>query len=626
MAMTYPTAYDVIVIGAGHAGCEAAHAAARMGCRTLLLTMQLDTIAQMSCNPAIGGLGKSHLVREVDALGGLMGIVADHTGMQFRMLNTSKGPAVQALRAQTDRHAYSRVMRQFLEATPLLVIAEGMAVALDADAQGVRGVVCADGCAIAARAVVVTTGTFLQGMLHIGALMLPGGRGGEPPAVGLSDSMRALGLQLGRLKTGTPPRLDQHSIDFTRMRAQAGDPDPTAFSFLHRTPPALAEMPQVPCHITHTTAQTKEIIERNLARAPLYTGQIQGVGPRYCPSIEDKIKRFADKETHLVFIEPEGCATNEMYPNGISTSLPLDVQIELVRSIAGLEQAEIIKPGYAIEYDFCDPADLRATLASKIVPRLFLAGQINGTSGYEEAAAQGILAGINAAAAVRDHDPLTLDRSQAYLGVMIDDLITRGVTEPYRMFTSRAEYRLILRQDNADARLTEIGRACGLIDDARYAAFTRKRAAIENELTELHTRRKDGQPLAKHLAAPETTRADYASLRGEAVLDDPAVLDAVLIECKYAGYIERQHAVIEKSARLEKKRIPATFDYCAIPGLRIEARQKFARIQPQSLGQASRIEGVTPADMTLLAAFLTRGTRAAKVVQSHVTTQKETAT
>jgi len=629
MAMTYPTVYDVIVIGAGHAGCEAAHAAARMGCHTLLLTMQLDTIAQMSCNPAVGGLGKSNLVREVDALGGLMGFVADHTGIQFRMLNTSKGPAVQALRAQTDRHAYSRMMKRCLETTPRLDLKQGMATALLTDAHGVSGVVCAGDVAFSARAVVVTTGTFLHGMLHIGALMLPGGRGGEPPAVGLSDSLRALGLQLGRLKTGTPPRLDARTIDFTRMRAQAGDPEPAAFSFQHRVPPALALMPQVACHITHTSAQTKDIIERNLSRAPLYTGQIQGVGPRYCPSIEDKIKRFADKDTHLVFIEPEGCATNEVYPNGISTSLPLDVQIELVRSIAGLEQAEIVKPGYAIEYDYCDPADLRATLESKIVPRLFLAGQINGTSGYEEAAAQGMLAGINAAAATRARDPLTLDRSQAYLGVMIDDLITRGVTEPYRMFTSRAEYRLVLRQDNADARLTEIGRAYGLIDDARHAAFIRKRAAIETELTALHTRRKDGQPLAKHLAAPETTREDYANLRGEAaptVLEDPAVLDAVLIECKYAGYIERQRAVIEKFARLEKKHIPATFDYNAVAGMRTEARQKFARVQPQSLGQASRIEGITPADMTLLAAFLARGARPAKVIQSNVTTHQETAT
>jgi len=599
--------YEVIVVGAGHAGCEAAHAAARMGMRSLLLTMSRETIAQMSCNPAIGGLGKSQLVREIDALGGLMAEAIDHTGIQFRTLNTRKGPAVQALRAQADRAQYAAFMRHLLEHTGNLDIACGMASAVRADHHGVTGIETSDGRRYQCRTVILTTGTFLNGLIHIGPDMEPGGRVGEPPALGLSDSLRGLGLVLGRLKTGTPPRLDRRTIDYSRMQVQPGDDNPPAFSFAHRSPPVLETMPQVPCHLTRTTVETRKLILDNLDRAPLFTGQIQGMGPRYCPSIEDKVHRFADKETHHVFIEPEGRDSPEVYPNGISTSLPRDVQVALVHSIAGLEHAAVIRAGYAIEYDYSDPIGLLPTLESKTVPGLFLAGQINGTSGYEEAGAQGILAGINAGARCKGIEPLILGRAEAYLGVMVDDLVTCGTTEPYRMFTSRAEFRLLLRQDNADLRLTAHGRRFGLIDDARYGAFCRKQEAIAAELDVLKTRRAGGSTLFARLANPATTIEDLHAARAGCTAvepDDPSVLEHVLIECKYSGYIERQRAQVERAKRFEGKLIPASFSFEQVPGMRAEARQKFSRIRPQSIGQASRIQGITPADIALLLAVM----------------------
>lgn len=599
--------FDVIVVGAGHAGCEAGHAAARMGMKTLLVTIHIDTVAQMSCNPAIGGIGKTHLVREVDALGGIMAQVIDATGIQFRMLNTRKGPAVQALRAQADRRAYSLLMTHMLEKVPNLELKQGIVDEIMTDDNGVSGVVLKSGIAYRGRTVIITAGTFLKGLIHIGESRIAAGRIGEPPSEKLSESLRALGFTVDRLKTGTPARLNARSLDYSVMRRQDGDENPAAFSFLSEHPAACENQPQVPCFITRTTEKTHEIIRSNFDRAPLFTGQIQGAGPRYCPSIEDKVHRFSDKDSHQVFIEPEGRDTQEVYPNGISTSLPYDVQVELIHSIPGLENAEIIRPGYAIEYDYCDPRQLYATLETKKIPGLFLAGQVNGTSGYEEAAAQGMMAAINAVAHIKNEEPLILGRDEAYIAVMIDDLVTRGVTEPYRMFTSRAEHRLLLRQDNADLRLTEYGRQHGIVDDIRYELFARRRDGIARELDILHKKHKGQKTLAEFVAGPNVTEEIYVKTRAD-VTDEPAppddILLAALVECKYAGYIERQRTAIRKAERFEKKRIPSGIEYTKIPGMRNEAKQRLSDVQPHTVGQAQRIEGITPADCALLSAFI----------------------
>lgn len=598
--------FDVIVVGGGHAGCEAGLATARMGLKTLLLTINPDTIAQMSCNPAIGGLAKGQLVREIDALGGEMAKVTDATAVQFRMLNTKKGPAVRSPRAQADKKLYQREMKRRLEAQENLAIRQDVAESLLVKNGKSVGVVGQTGVEYHAGAVILTTGTFLKGLIHIGESQRPGGRIGEPSAQGLSDSLRALGFEVGRLKTGTPPRLNARTIRLEELQPQWGDAEPQPFSFSTKK----LERPHVPCYITYTNPETHKIIKENLHRAPLYTGQIKAVGPRYCPSIEDKIVRFADKEQHQIFLEPEGLDTMEIYCNGISTSLPCEVQERLVHSICGLEKAEIIRYGYAIEYDFVPPTQLKPTLETKLVENLFLAGQINGTSGYEEAAAQGIMAGINAALKLKglnSSEGFVLDRSEAYIGVLIDDLVTKGTLEPYRMFTSRAEYRLILRQDNADRRLMKYGYKFGLISQGQWKALEEKESLIDWTRAYLQNTLYEGQALEKLLRRPEVDFFELLTidpfLREKALPEE--VKEQVEIEVKYEGYIQRQMAQVEKFKKMESWRFPTWLDYQSIPELRKEARQKLVQIRPASLGQASRISGVSPADISILMIYLT---------------------
>lgn len=620
--MDHPDRYDVIVIGGGHAGTEAALAAARMGCRTLLLTQNIETLGQMSCNPSIGGIGKGHLVKEVDALGGAMAAATDEAGIQFRILNSSKGPAVRATRAQADRVLYRQAIRSRLENQPNLTLFQQSVDDLILEGDRVAGVVTQMGIRFHARAVVLTAGTFLNGLVHVGLRNQPGGRAGDAPSVSLAARLKELALPQGRLKTGTPPRIDGRTIDYGVLAEQPGDLDPVpVFSFLGR---AEQHPRQVPCWVTHTNAATHEIIRSGLGRSPMYTGVIEGVGPRYCPSIEDKIHRFADRASHQIFLEPEGLDTHEIYPNGVSTSLPFDVQLAMIRSMKGLERAHILRPGYAIEYDYYDPRALRSSLQTRAIGGLFFAGQINGTTGYEEAAAQGLLAGLNAALLVREREPWCPRRDQAYLGVLVDDLITRGVSEPYRMFTSRAEYRLSLREDNADLRLTEIGRALGCVDDARWSAFARKREAIERELQRLRDTWVNprllpaeracallGQPLEREHSLADLLRRPevrYDALMADAVgapgVDDPQVAEQVEIQLKYAGYIDRQRDEVHRNASNESVRLPADLDYAQIKGLSTEVRQKLVAQRPETLGQASRISGVTPAAVSLLLVHL----------------------
>ena len=612
---SYETIYGVIVVGAGHAGCEAALAAARMGCRTLLLNMSLDGIAVMSCNPSIGGLAKGHLVREIDALGGEMGKNIDATGIQFRVLNTRKGPAVRAGRAQADKQLYRLRMKQVLEHQSYLDIKQAEVTALYFEQGVIKGVETRSGIRFLGETVVLTTGTFMRGLIHIGLINYSGGRAGDLPSLGLSDQLRDIGFGVGRLKTGTPARLDGRTIDFSKLEAQYSDDPPVPFSFSTER----ITMQQIPCYIAYTNPRTHEIIRGGLDRSPLYAGVIEGIGPRYCPSIEDKVVRFPEKERHQTFIEPEGLDTVEYYPSGMSTSLPIDVQIAFYRSMVGLEQVEIMRPAYGIEYDYVDPVELHATLETKRTPNLFHAGQINGTSGYEEAAGQGILAGINAALRVKGEDLITLGRHEAYIGVMVDDLVTLGTKEPYRMFTSRAEYRLLLREDNADMRLRDLGYRLGLVDQQTYDYFCDKRNQITQEIARLSTTRMDltpeqrgccealgcsdiqkGTSLEHFLRRPEVTYDDIASFDPVAESIRADVRDQVAINIKYKGYIDRQEEQIERLRRYEEVSIPADFSYDSLPGLTTEVREKLEKYRPDTLGQALRIQGVTPAAISVI--------------------------
>jgi len=619
--MDFNRRYDVIVVGGGHAGTEAALAAARMGAATLLLTHSIETLGQMSCNPAIGGIGKGHLVREIDALGGEMALAADKAGIQFRILNRRKGPAVRATRAQADRQLYRMAIREKLENQPGLTIFQQPVVDLIEDGGAIDGVITQMGLCFHAPAVILTVGTFLDGKIHIGDSNYAGGRAGDPPASALAERLRTRPFRVDRLKTGTPPRIDRKTIDFERLEEQPGDDPLPVFSTMGSV---NMHPEQVSCHITHTNARTHDIIRESLHRSPLYSGQIEGVGPRYCPSIEDKVVRFADKTSHQVFVEPEGLKLGEVYPNGISTSLPFDVQQRVVNSMTGFEQAQITRPGYAIEYDYFDPRDLRATLETRFIEGLYFAGQINGTTGYEEAAAQGLLAGANAAARIQGKPALELKRSEAYLGVLVDDLITRGTSEPYRMFTSRAEYRLMLREDNADLRLTERGRALGLVEDERWRAFETYRERLEHLNRALHDQWLRPQtpaaaalenclqaPLAREFRLTEILR------RPEVRIDDlmplldgedypPAVREQAEINAKYSGYLARQQQEIDKASRHEETKLPATLDYAEVRGLSAEVSQKLDRHRPATIGQASRISGVTPAAISLLLVHLKR--------------------
>ncbi len=609
-----PYRFDVLVVGAGHAGIEAGLAAARMGLRTALLTINCDGVGQMSCNPAIGGVAKGQIVREVDALGGAMGLLTDASAIQFRLLNRGKGPAMHSPRAQCDKKAYQALAKLTVERQENLSLRQEMVEGIIVEGEHVAGVRCRGGVEYRARAVVVTTGTFLQALMHTGEVKTAGGRAGDQSAEGLSGSLRALGFELKRFKTGTPPRLNGRTIDFSRTEPQPGDDEPVPFSFLTER---IAQ-PQMECHITATNAEVHDLIRANLDRAPMYSGQIQSTGPRYCPSIEDKVVRFGDRESHQIFLEPEGRTTLEYYCNGISTSLPRDVQEAIIPLIPGLERAEIMRYGYAVEYDFAPPTQLDATLQTKAISGLFFAGQINGTTGYEEAAAQGIVAGINAARRALGAEPVVIDRSRAYIGVLIDDLVTRGVDEPYRMFTSRAEYRLLLRSDNADLRLTELGRSIGLVDDVRWDRFERRRGQIDRLMGYLRSERSEGVTLETILRRPPTTWDELRAIRPELddLADDRSAVEQVTIEAKYGGYIARQEQQVERFRRLEDKPIPADLDYRAIPQLRAEAREKFAAVRPRSLGQAGRISGVNPSDIATLLIHLKRPRPTAPAVET----------